>query len=171
MKKLKIKYFIGLMGSGKTYWVEHLSKKLHIHFADLDNVIEEKLGYKISEIFKKKGELYFRQKEADLLREQAKFGKIIISTGGGTPCYFNNMQWMNNSGKTIWLDETLDNIYNRLIHEKSKRPLISNLSDEELKIFIQKMYNERLPYFELSSIHLKNDEINENNIEGLIKNF
>ena len=169
--KLKIIYLIGLMGVGKTYWGKLLSEHLNVYFVDLDKTLEEQLGYTVAEIFAKKGESYFRKIEANILRQQIKYGKLILSTGGGTPCFYNNIHWMNNTGKTIWLKDSIDNIYQRVINEKEKRPVISNIEDESLKKYLSELLKERTPYYNLSKFHLEANEINEQNLIKICKNY
>jgi len=140
-------YLIGFMGSGKTTLGKILAKHLNLDFIDLDLYIENKYNLSIHEIFDKYGEIYFRTIEHDTLKELSKFNNTIISTGGGTPCYFNNISYMNDNGITIFFDEDIDVIYNRLVNDKNKRPLISNLSNSEIYKYIESTLDLRKKYY------------------------
>ena len=108
-------FLLGFMGSGKSHWGRQWSDVYDLKFIDLDEKIENQEHKSIIEIFENEGEDYFRQKEAILLRSLIKEDNCIISCGGGTPCFFDNMDWMNEQGITIWLDEDIDDLVKRLI--------------------------------------------------------
>lgn len=140
---------LGYMGSGKSTIGKLLAKELKIKFLDLDSYIEEAEGIEISNIFSEKGEIYFRRKEASSLREVlSKEEDFVLSIGGGTPCYANNMvaiSEMTDNG--IYLSVGLGELVNRLSNEKTERPLIANIPDEELQEFIGKHLFERSFYY------------------------
>jgi len=140
---------LGYMGSGKTTIGKLLAERLQIEFLDLDFLIEESEGAKISDIFKEKGEIYFRKKEASGLREVlSNNDDFVLSIGGGTPCYANNMTAINEATEYgIYLKVGLFELVDRLQKEKSKRPLIANIPDEELSEFIGKHLFERSYYY------------------------
>jgi len=146
-------FLIGFMGSGKTHWGRLLSEKLGIRFFDLDEQVTEHTGKSISEIFETEGEEQFRLKEKDVLHiiteSQESF---VMACGGGSPCYFNNIEYMNKAGITVWINTPLDVIFTRLVNEKDKRPLIKNLSDDNLKSFINKKFSGRRIYYEQAGI-------------------
>jgi len=96
-------FLIGMMGSGKTYWAQQLAAAYHIDWMDLDSEIEKENLMTIKEIFETEGEENFRLKEQKALHKLARYQNIIIATGGGTPCFYNNMQWMNEHGITVLL--------------------------------------------------------------------
>lgn len=125
-------YLIGYMGSGKTTLGKELAAKLKYRFMDLDKQIEKKTKKTIAAIFKKKGEEKFRVIEKKELRETKKLRNIVIATGGGTPCSFDNMDWMNEHGLTIYLDVSAGVLFYRLVREKVERPLLKDLTDVEL---------------------------------------
>ena len=153
-------FLIGFMGSGKTHWGKELSRKLQIPFFDLDNVIEEKEGKAISTIFAEMGEEYFRMLEKDVLYLLTESHEsFIMATGGGTPCFFNNIDYMKSRGTTIWLNCSVDCLYNRLRKEKDKRPLISAIPDSELKPFIIKKYSDRKIFYQQASVILSEDAL------------
>ena len=156
-----IVFLIGFMGSGKSFYAKGLSEHLDVPFVDLDQFIEEQQAISISEIFEKIGEPAFRTIEslaiqqvyADLLsrttEKQDKNGILgIISSGGGTPCFNQNMEWMNKHGLTIWINPEEEIIWERLIKERQTRPLVANLTEDELRDFIHQKLIERKPYYE-----------------------
>ena len=153
-------FLIGMMGSGKSHWCKELSKKLKCGGYDLDFLIETSEEKTIAEIFAEDGEEYFRKTESKVLRWFAEKKTFVLATGGGTPCFHENMQWMNKNGKTIWIDETIEVLVERLKPEKDHRPLIKNLSDDELKDFLSKKLEERKQYYSQSAIHLQGKDIN-----------
>src|SRR3954466_2665456 len=120
-------FLIGMMGSGKSYWAEKLKKKLKVPAYDLDALIEMMEEKSVQEIFAEDGEEYFRKAEAKMLRLFAEKKQFILSCGGGTACYNDNMKWMNKQGITIWIDEPVEVLSERLSKEKSHRPLIKDL--------------------------------------------
>ena len=129
-------FLIGYMGAGKTTLGRALAKELNIQFIDLDSYIEERLCKSVSQIFAEKGEAGFRDIERRMLHEAGEFENVIISTGGGTPCFFDNIEYMNGQGTTVFLDVPIDRLFIRLSIARKKRPLIMNKSDEELRSFI-----------------------------------
>jgi len=140
-------FLVGMMGSGKSYFTKLLSKKLKVGGYDLDHLIEAFEERTITDIFEDEGETYFRKKEAETLRWFSQKKNGVIATGGGTPCYHKNMEWMNVNGITIWINEPVDVLVKRLQSEKEHRPLIKNLSDEELHDFLEKKLVERSPFY------------------------
>ena len=143
---------VGYMGSGKTYISRALSKSQGVSALDLDQYIEDKEGLTISEIFDTKGAFVFRQLERkyllDLIKNEAD---LILSVGGGTPCFGDNIGVMNKFACTVYLKTPLDILYDRLKKEKEKRPLIANIKDSNLKEFIAKHLFERQQFYEKSS--------------------
>ena len=146
MKKIIL---LGYMGCGKSTIAEKLSSLLQIPFVDLDKVIEAKANKTISQIFESFGEVYFRKLEHDVFVELlASPDKQIIGLGGGTPCYANNHELLKGEGITsIYLKASLITLFNRLVHNKSKRPIVANKSDEELQEFIAKHLFDRSYYY------------------------
>ncbi len=141
------------MGSGKTHWGRLLSRKLSIPFFDLDEQVTEHAGIPISEIFATKGEEHFRLIEKDTLHIITESHEsFVMACGGGSPCYLNNIEYMNQSGMTVWINTPLDILFQRLVNEKDKRPLIKDLSDEQLQYFISKKFSDRKIYYEQASI-------------------
>ncbi|MEO7311568.1 MAG: shikimate kinase [Chitinophagaceae bacterium] len=124
-------YLIGLMGSGKSYWGRQLAFHFHYPFLDLDKGIEMAEKRTISDIFEKDGEKAFREKERQTLHQLTKdYSKFVMSCGGGTPCFFDNMEWMTSTGTVIWLKPPMEVLAERLITAKDKRPLIRHASNQ-----------------------------------------
>jgi shikimate kinase len=154
-------FLIGFMGSGKSYWGRKLSEKLNLPFFDLDEQVVSHEGKSISEIFTVHGEEYFRLQEKNTLHLLTEsHDSFIMATGGGTPCYFNNIEYMNLSGTTVWINTSQDELFKRLISEKEKRPLISELTDEQLQGFISKKYSDRRIYYEQADMIIDDETLN-----------
>ena len=148
-------FLIGYMGSGKTTIGKLLAKKLGYSFIDMDHHIEEKQFKTISQIFKEKGEEEFRRLEQNCLHEVADFENVIISTGGGAPCFFDNMDYMNSHGLTIYLKLTAEELAVRLeLVGISKRPLLAGKSRDELRQFIAEGLQKREPFYEKAAYSL-----------------
>lgn len=140
-------FLIGFMGSGKTTVGKKLAAKLGFDFVDLDAMIERNEQAYIRDIISDKGESYFREREAEALR-QLDITKKVISTGGGTPCFHDNMAWIKANGYSVYLDVNEGVIFSRLKNAKqSERPLLIGLDDAALKAFISQKLEERLPYY------------------------
>ncbi len=150
---------LGYMASGKSSIGKLLSKSLNINFIDLDDYIIEKEKKSISSIFKEKGEIYFRRIEHQYLKEIIEnYSNFILSLGGGTPCYANNMENINDKSiNSIYLQANIPTLVNRLIKEKSDRPLIASLEDKQLPEFVAKHLFERRFYYEQAKHTIKID--------------
>ena len=151
---------LGYMASGKSSIGKRLSKKLSMSFLDLDDYIIEQENMSISEIFKQKGEVYFRLIENKYLKEiLAKDEKFILALGGGTPCYANNMEDINKGDTlSIYLQGSTANMIERLIRKKAKRPLIASLGDDKIPEFVAKHLFERRPFYEQAKMTVKIDD-------------
>ncbi len=140
-------FLIGYMGAGKTTLGRALAAGLGVEFIDLDCYIEERFRKTVSQIFAEKGEEEFRNIERRMLHEVGEFENVIVSTGGGTPCFFDNVEYMNAQGTTVFLDVPLERLFIRLSIARSKRPLIKDKNDEELRTFIGEQLQKRLPHY------------------------
>jgi shikimate kinase len=148
------------MGSGKTYWGKLLSVKLQLPFRDLDTVIVEKEGKSVADIFAEKGEEYFRYQEKEMLEQIAKEEEsFILSCGGGTPCFFNNIEFMKKSGKVVWLNTSVEVLKERLLKERMTRPLIREIGDAELKRYIIRKLSERKMSYEQADVIVNEESI------------
>ena len=167
-------FLIGFMGCGKSYTGKLLSVKTGLPFYDLDLLIEADVAKSIPEIFSESGEEQFRQIEARVLRECAALEPAIISCGGGTPCFFDNMAWMNAYGTTVWLNPPMDLLYRRLIRKPEKRPLLADLETEtDWKNYLSKTMNSRLPHYRQAKynfVQQSDDEDAANAIYELVFN-
>ena len=141
-------YLLGFMGSGKSYLGKCLSEKFNLNFLDLDQLIEDSTQLSIPQIFSSIGEEGFREQEANLLRKTTDFNQYIISCGGGTPCFHDNMKWIKDHGISIYLKTSEPLLFKRLNYQKEGRPLISSMSDDELKHFISMKITEREKFYE-----------------------
>jgi shikimate kinase len=137
------------MGSGKSTISKMIASKMGIDALDLDDYIVEKENNSIQSIFKNKGEVYFRLKENEYLKELLNSDKsFVLALGGGTPCYANNMDLIVKSAKSVYLKGNVNTLFDRLHKEKASRPLISTLNDDKLVEFIAKHLFERAPFYE-----------------------
>ena len=156
MKKVVL---IGYMGSGKSVLSQKLSRKIGIPFVELDEMIEKRCDLSIERIFATKGELFFRKLEHQLFVEMLENDEdLIISTGGGTPCYFNNHELLQKEDvASIYLKASIDTLFNRLVDEKHKRPLIAHLNEDETKEFIAKHLFDRSFYYNQANFKVSVD--------------
>ena len=138
---------IGYMGAGKTTIGKALSKELGIIFYDLDWYIESRMRKTVSEIFAERGEEGFRKIEYNMLHEVAEFEDVIISCGGGTPCFFDNMDYLNQQGQVVYLKAEPEVLYKHLLMAKVERPLLKGKSKEELLKFIKEQLEKREPFY------------------------
>ena len=164
-------FLIGMMGCGKSYWKKKIAAKHKIGGYDLDFLIESHEEKTISEIFAQDGETYFRKTEANILRWFAEKKAFVLATGGGTPCFHHNMEWMNEQGITIWIDESIEMITQRLLSEKQQRPLISQVANEELENYLALKLKERSSFYHQATYHLKSDQLNEAGFNAIIKKY
>lgn len=138
---------IGYMGAGKTTLGKALAQELNLQFYDLDWYIEERYHKTIAQIFAERGEDGFREIERNMLHETAEFENIVLSCGGGTPCFFDNMAYMNRQAKTVYLKATPEILTQHLRMSKTERPLLKGKKDEELIQYISTSLETRTPYY------------------------
>ncbi|MEP6793772.1 MAG: shikimate kinase [Saprospiraceae bacterium] len=148
-------YLIGFMGTGKSTLGQYVADKWRVPFFDTDKVIESQTGMSIAGIFDIRGEKEFRELEADVIRQTIIYEKALIATGGGLPCHFENMQWMNDHGITMHLSWKKEILISNLITQTSSRPLLKNLNVQEAEMKIEMMLEERTPYYEMAAITLE----------------
>ena len=140
-------FLIGYMGAGKTTLGKAFARAMGLTFIDLDWYIEERFHKTIRELFTERGEDAFRDLERRMLHEAGEFEDVVISVGGGTPCFFDNVDYMNSVGETVFLDVDIRVLFRRLKIAKQQRPLLDGKSDEELMLFIQEALQKRLPFY------------------------
>lgn len=145
-------YIVGFMGSGKTTAGKKLANLKGWNFFDLDKAIEQKSGLSIPEIFTKYGEDYFRSLEAGTLREFSGVDEAVISTGGGAPCFMENMNFMCSDGLTVYLKLTPPQLRERLLGSKTERPLIKGFDKDQLLEFIENKLPERENFYNKAEI-------------------
>lgn len=157
-------YIVGYMGAGKTTTARRLAQHMGWEVVDTDALFEEKYRISVHDFFNKYDEPLYRKLEAEVLKETENLVHVVVSTGGGTACYFDNMDWMNRHGTTVFLRISEKAVVDRLLHAKRKRPLSDGKSEEELKAFVSRHYAERLPYYEKAQITVKAEDLD---LEGL----
>ncbi len=135
------------MGSGKTTMGRTLARRYGIEHIDLDWRIEQRFRTKIADMFTKIGEDGFRRRERNMLHEVMGMENVIVSVGGGTPCFFDNMEQMNASGRTIYIQCEVDTLVERIMRSQNKRPIVANKTKEELTEFVAKHLAEREPFY------------------------
>jgi shikimate kinase len=145
-------YLVGLPGCGKSTLGKQLSKRMNVPFIDLDMAIEQREGMAIKDIFKQKGEDYFRKVESDTLKKVSEgLPEFIIATGGGAPLFFDNMEFMNRLGQTVFLDVPTREITNRILKSnKEERPLLARLAPDELKDQIEFLRSQRISFYNMA---------------------
>ncbi|KAA6302374.1 MAG: Shikimate kinase [Candidatus Ordinivivax streblomastigis] len=159
-------FLIGYMGAGKTTIGQNLARRLNLQFVDTDKYIESRYRKKINQIFAERGEEEFREMERKILQEVTQFENVVISTGGGTPCFFDNMQWMNQHGQTVYLKVAVEELAHRLNICKQNRPLIKDKNPDEIRQFVAENLLQREVCYNLAHIiypagewqHCKNAE-------------
>ena len=161
-------FLIGFMGSGKTHWGKIWAKKKHLKFFDLDEEIEKTLGKTIAQIFEKKGEEYFRERERNVLKKFEAKKNFILACGGGTPCFFDNLQWMNEQGSTIYMELSPAKILERVIHETEKRPLVKKVNTSELLFFIEQKLKERKTFYHMATYIVNANTLNEDSLTKIL---
>jgi shikimate kinase len=151
-------FLIGLPGSGKTTLGKQIASLLNVPFIDLDQAIVKTVGLSIDKIFSEQGEAAFRLMEKDALHalQHESAAGLVIATGGGAPCFYDNMQWMNEQGVTLFLNPPLTELANRLSAAKNThRPMLRDLSTQDMLSFLQQKSKERFPFYEQAQIILK----------------
>lgn len=140
-------FLIGYMGCGKTTLGRAVGRMAGVNFIDLDGYIENRFHTTVTALFAERGEEGFRRLERAMLEEVSGFEDTVIACGGGTPCFFDNMELMNSCGTTVWLDTELERICERLLRNRSRRPLLAGKSDDELREFVVGAMAAREPYY------------------------
>jgi shikimate kinase len=161
-------FLIGFMGSGKTHWGRKWAAKSGYDFIDLDERIEAREQMNIEKIFDKKGESYFRVIEQQALHAIPFTERLVVSCGGGTPCFKDNMQWMNTHGYTVYLHANPAKLLENVSDQINKRPLIKKISKGEIIFFIDQKLKERAPFYEQAKLTLEVTDLNEETIFHII---
>ncbi len=145
-------YLLGFMGCGKSYIGKRLAQKLGWEFLDMDDFLEANEGMTISQVFAEGGEKLFRELERSYLHATYDFTKTVIATGGGAPCFFDNVDWMNTHGQTVYLKTPVPILVERLKSETAHRPLLAGKTTEALAAFITNKLAERSQFYEQAKI-------------------
>jgi shikimate kinase len=164
-------FLIGFMGSGKSHTGRRLASLLKRPFVDLDQAVTTRAGKSISAIFAEQGEAYFRQLERDCLRELSQPPFRVIACGGGTPCHFDNMDWMNRHGLSIYLRASVELLAERLLPGRDKRPLLQGLDAATLPAFIEGKLAERAPYYMQANVVYDQQDVQEDVAQALYQQF
>ncbi|MBE9668821.1 shikimate kinase [Mucilaginibacter boryungensis] len=161
-------FLIGYMGSGKTTLGRKLAARLQCDFIDLDHVLEAQVGMTITEYFAAHGEEAFRVLESSVLKNTPYAEKAVISTGGGLPCFFDNMEWMKQHGQTVYIKLNAKVLAGRLENNKDDRPILRHKHGEELIAFIDEKLAEREPWYNQASIIADGLSLNAERLEMLL---
>lgn len=162
-------FLMGYMGCGKSTAGKQLANKLHLNFLDLDKYIEQNYRQSIPTIFRNEGEEKFRELEHLSLQELLKQDNYVLSLGGGTPCFYNNMDLIKKSGISVYLKMSVQSLVNRLIHAKNPRPLIKEMTERELEEYISAHLPIREHYYSMADYTIKGENLNMGELELLIK--
>ena len=153
-------FLTGYMGAGKTTLGKAFARKMNVPFVDLDWYIEERFHKTVGELFTERGETGFRELERNMLHEVAEFENVVISTGGSA-LFFDNMEFMNRVGKTVFLDVHPDVLFRRLRIAKQQRPILQGKEDDELKAFIIRALEQRAPFYTQAQYIFNADELED----------
>ena len=146
-------YLIGLPGSGKSFLGKKLAEETKIPFIDLDAILEQETGVSIAKIFSEKGEEYFRNLEAVAISQQSKAPHFVMACGGGTPCFHDNMKFINETGKSIFLNVPVEEIATRLsASEKETRPLLAGTEHLKLTEKLTHLLQKRIAFYQQATI-------------------
>lgn len=152
-------YLVGYMGAGKTTTARRLAQRLGWEVADTDAMFEEKYKISVCDFFNKYDEDLYRKLESEVLKSTESMENVVVSTGGGTACYFDNMDWMNRHGLTVFMRISSTAAVDRVLHSRHKRPLAEGKSEAELMEFVNQHYASRLPFYEQAQITVKSEDL------------
>jgi shikimate kinase len=165
-------FLLGFMGSGKSSLGKEIAHKLGYKFLDLDKMIEVKAGLKVSEIFKVSGEEKFREIEHECLKDSILYDNNVISTGGGTPCFFDNMEIINNNGVSVYIKLNVGILTSRLFKDKGERPLLKQTYNKvDFQKHIKELLTIREEYYLQSKIILEGENLKAITIIEVLKDF
>lgn len=158
-------YLVGYMGAGKTTAAKRLAHRLGWEHYDTDALFEEKYHISVDDFFHKYDEALFRKLESQILQSTENLENAVISTGGGTPCFNDNMTWMNGHGMTVFLKISPQTAVSRIMLSKKKRPLAAGKTEAELATFVEKHYGARMSFYEQAQHVVKGEDLD---IEALL---
>ena len=154
------------MGAGKTTTARRLAQRMGWEVVDTDALFEEKYKISVNDFFNKYDEPLYRKLESEVLKATESLEHVVVSTGGGTACYFDNMEWMNQHGLTVFMRISPQAAVDRVIHSRHKLPLAEGKSEEELTEFVNRHYASRMPFYEQAQITVKSEDFD---LEDAIK--
>ena len=154
-------FLVGYMGCGKSSIGRPLAKRLGMQFVDMDTEIERRCGMSVRDFFAAHGEQEFRRYEHEVLQELTQAENTVVATGGGVPCFFDNMEFMNRTGKTVFLNVHPDVLFRRLRVAKQQRPILQGKEDDELKAFIVQALEKRAPFYHQAQYIFNADELED----------
>jgi shikimate kinase len=161
-------FLIGFMGSGKSTLGKRLAKKIGYEFFDMDHSIEEQQGLTVAEIFEQKGEPFFRALETGFIESLASDRDLVIATGGGVPCFGQNMNLMNQKGVTVYLKLSPASLVGRLENARNVRPLIASIPKERLIEYIENKLPERERYYNQARCIIKGENVKPDHVVSLV---
>lgn len=161
-------YLVGFMGSGKTHWGRLLAAHLQREFVDLDQLLEQNEQLSVQQMFEKHGEDWFREKEALTLRSLVDKHNILLSCGGGAPCFHDNMKVMNETGTTLFLEASPKFLLKNILREPEVRPLLKNMNEAEMLFFIEKKLGERKSFYRQAKLVWNVEELTEEGLQKMI---
>jgi shikimate kinase len=164
-------YIVGYMGAGKTTAARRLAQRMGWEVVDTDALFEEKYKISVNDFFNKYDEPLYRKLESEVLKATESLDHVVVSTGGGTACFFDNMDWMNQHGLTVFLRISPQAAVDRVIHSRHKRPLVEGKSEEELTEFVSRHYASRLPFYEQARITAKSEDFDIESLMEAIKDI
>lgn len=164
-------YIVGYMGAGKTTAARRLAQRMGWEVVDTDALFEEKYKISVNDFFNKYDEPLYRKLESEVLKATESLDHVVVSTGGGTACFFDNMDWMNQHGLTVFLRISPQAAVDRVIHSRHKRPLVEGKSEEELTEFVNQHYASRLPFYEQARITAKSENFDIESLMEAIKDI
>lgn len=156
-------FLIGYMGAGKTTVGRILARRMGLSFIDLDCYIENRYQKTVGQLFAEKGEAGFREIERHLLREVSEFENVLVATGGGAPCFFDNMNYMNEKGTSVYLQVTPDELARRLESARLTRPLLKDKAPAELRDFIAGTLQQREEHYRKASVVFGAEQMDDEN--------
>ncbi|MDB5133212.1 MAG: aroK [Mucilaginibacter sp.] len=162
-------FLIGFMGSGKTTLGRKLAHRLGYEFMDLDHILEAQAGMTIAEYFTQFGEDAFRKLESEVLKQTPYLANAVISTGGGLPCFFDNMEWMNAHGKTVYIKLSPKMLATRLQNEKDKRPVLREHKGDDLVAFIAGKLEERDKFYNRAAVVTEGLSLTAEKLEWILR--
>lgn len=161
-------YLVGFMGCGKTSWGKKLAAGLGYDFIDLDHALEARAGTTIAEYFSSHGEEAFRKLESEVLKQTDYPENVIVSTGGGLPCFYDNMDWMNNTGQTLYIQLSPKALASRLENAKTPRPVLQGKKGEELVNFIEHKLAEREGFYLQATHYVNGIDMSVEELVGIV---